>query len=213
VARPFSGTPRALPGSPRSFSGTRSLIRRFDACAETGFDRLRGTPAADHLFYSASELGDFSLAWIILGCLRGLRSHKSDERAALRLGGGLVAESFMVNAVIKSMFRRTRPPWDVHRPRGLRRPLTSSFPSGHATSSFTAAVLLSEDDPLWPLYWGVAAVIAGSRVYVRIHHASDVAAGVAVGVVTGLAIRHLIPLTPPGPQITATEAEATTRAS
>lgn len=183
----------------RRFCGIRSLIRRFDACAETGFDRLRG-PAADHVFYAASELGDFSLAWVILGCLRGLRSGESDERAALRLGGALVAESFMVNAVIKSMFRRTRPPWDVDRPRGLRRPLTSSFPSGHATSSFTAAVLLSEDDPLWPLYWGVAALIAGSRIYVKIHHASDVAAGMAVGVAMGLTIRSLVPLPQPRPR-------------
>ncbi len=177
----------------RPFPSTRDRIRRFDACAESGFDHLRGIPPADRLFYAASELGDFSLAWVILGCLRGLRSHHG-ERAAVRLGGALVAESIMVNAVIKSVFRRSRPPWDVHRPLGLRRPLTSSFPSGHATSSFTAAVLLSEDDPLWPLYWGVAAVIAGSRVYVKIHHASDVAAGVAVGVAMGLAIRRLVPL-------------------
>jgi len=185
----------------RRFSGTRSIIRSFDACAETGFDRLRGKPAIDRLFYGASELGDFSLAWVILGCLRGLRPGERNERAALRVGGALVADSFMVNAVIKSVFRRTRPPWDVQRPRGLRRPLTSSFPSGHATSSFTAAVLLSEDDPLWPLYWGVAALIAGSRVYVKIHHASDVAAGVAVGVAMGLAIRRLVPLTQPTPEL------------
>ncbi|HEX3394474.1 MAG TPA: phosphatase PAP2 family protein [Acidimicrobiales bacterium] len=199
----------------RRFRGTRSLIRRFDTCAEAGFDRLRGRPAADHVFYAASELGDFSLAWVILGCIRGLRPGERHERAALRLGGALVAESFMVNAVIKSMFRRTRPPWDVHRPRGLRRPLTSSFPSGHATSSFTAAVLLSEDDPLWPLYWGVAALIAGSRVYVKIHHASDVAAGVAVGVAMGLTIRSLVPLpqTPTEAPAVGATTEAATRTS
>jgi len=191
------------------FSGTRNRVRRFDSWAEAAFDRLRGKRPADRLFYGASELGDFSLAWVILGCLRGLRSERG-ERAALRLGGALIAESFMVNAVIKSMFRRSRPPWDVHRPRGLRRPLTSSFPSGHATSSFTAAVLLSEDDPLWPLYWGVAAVIASSRVYVKIHHASDVAAGAAVGVVMGLAIRHLVPLSGRGE---AAGREGPTRAS
>jgi len=193
----------------RSFSGTRDRIRRFDACAEAGFDRLRGTRPADRLFYGASELGDFSLAWVFLGCLRGLRSERH-ERAALRLGGALLAESFMVNVVIKSMFRRSRPPWDVQRPRGLRRPLTSSFPSGHATSSFTAAVLLSEGDPLWPLYWGVATVIAGSRVYVKIHHASDVAAGVVVGVAIGLVIRRLVPLTG---RLNGTDGGAATRPS
>ncbi len=153
-------------------------------------------PAADRTFYAASELGDFSLAWMILGCLRALRSER-DTEAAVRLGVGLAVESFLVNAVIKSVFRRTRPPWDVHRPHGLRRPLTSSFPSGHATSSFTAAVLLSENDPLWPVYWAVAGVISGSRVYVKIHHSSDVVAGVAVGLGIGLAVRRLMPLRRP----------------
>lgn len=172
-------------------------MRRFDAGAEGALDHVRGTRAVDHVFYAASDLGDFSLAWIILGCLRGLRSGDHHERAALRVGGALAVESFLVNLVIKSMFRRTRPPWDVERPRELRRPLTSSFPSGHATSSFTAAVLLSEGDPLWPLYWGVAVVIAGSRVYVRIHHASDVAAGTILGLAMGLTIRHLVPLAGP----------------
>ncbi|MBA2752004.1 MAG: phosphatase PAP2 family protein, partial [Actinobacteria bacterium] len=102
----------------------------------------------------------------------------------------------LVNAVIKSMFRRTRPPWDVHRPHGLRRPLTSSFPSGHATSSFTAAVLLSEDDALWPLYWAVAATVSSSRVYVKIHHGSDVVVGVGVGLCIGLGLKRLMPLGP-----------------
>ncbi|MGI9023427.1 MAG: phosphatase PAP2 family protein [Acidimicrobiales bacterium] len=179
----------------RSFPGTRTRIRRFDGRVETAFDRVRGVAAVDRTFYAASELGDFSLVWVILGCLRGLRSER-DFRAAARLGVGLAAESFVVNAVIKSMFRRTRPPWDVHRPHGLRRPLTSSFPSGHATSSVAAAVLLSEDDPLWPLYWAVAATVASSRVYVKIHHASDVVAGLGVGLAIGLTVRRLMPLSP-----------------
>ena len=179
----------------RSFRGTRRRISRFDAGVEAAFDRIRGVRAADRAFYAASELGDFSLVWIILGCLRGLRSER-DQQAAIRLGMGLAAESFLVNAVIKSMFRRTRPPWDVHRPHGLRRPLTSSFPSGHATSSFTAAVLLSEDDALWPLYWAVAATVASSRVYVKIHHGSDVVAGVSVGLCIGLGLKRLMPLGP-----------------
>ena len=178
----------------RPFRDVRKRIRSFDTRVDSAFDRVRGVKAADRTFYAASELGDFSLVWIILGLLRALRSSDRDLHAAARLGVGLAAESFLVNAVIKSMFRRSRPAWDIARPHGLRRPLTSSFPSGHATSSFTAAVLLSEDDPLWPLYWGVAAVVASSRVYVKIHHGSDVVAGVGVGLGLGLAIRRLVPL-------------------
>lgn len=180
---------------PRPLASARFRIRRFDARADTTLDVFRGHPVADRVFYAASELGDFSLIWLILGAMRGLRSER-DWQAALRLAAGLAAESFTVNALIKSVFRRTRPPWETIRPIQIRRPRTSSFPSGHATSAMVGAILLSEDDPLWPLYWAVAAVVASSRVYVKIHHTSDVLAGVAVGVGLGLAGRKLWPLPP-----------------
>jgi membrane-associated phospholipid phosphatase len=51
--------------------------------------------------------------------------------------------------------------------------------------------MLSERDPLAPLYFGVGAVVAVSRVYVRHHHASDVVAGALVGVVLARAARRL----------------------
>ncbi|MFN2607535.1 MAG: phosphatase PAP2 family protein [Acidimicrobiales bacterium] len=176
-------------------AGLRASVRSFDRRVDAGLDHVRGRPVVDRIFYGASELGDFSLVWVLLGGLRGLRSERG-WKAAIRLGVGLTAESFLVNGVVKSVFRRSRPPWEVDRPLRLRRPLTSSFPSGHATSSFMAALLLSEGDPAWPVYWVVAAVVAGSRVYVRIHHASDVVAGSVLGVGMGLAMRRLMPLPP-----------------
>ncbi len=167
-------------------------MARFDLKAERAFDRFRGKPVPDRVFYAASELGDFGLIWVILGTLKGLR--KGDDLAnALRIMALMGAESVLVNGIIKSFFRRTRPPWEVDRPLRVRRPLTSSFPSGHATSATSAAMVLSEDDELWPLYVAVAAVVATSRIYVRIHHASDVAAGVALGAVLGVLGRRVLP--------------------
>jgi len=174
----------------------RSRIAHFDNQVDSAFDDLRGNPVTDSLFYGASELGDFSLVWFILGALRGLRSER-DWRAAVRVGVGLAVESALVNGVIKSFFRRRRPATEgfVHA-LPLRRPRTSSFPSGHATSAFSAAALLSEDDALWPLYYAIAAVVATSRVYVKMHHASDVIAGAALGAVMGRAARLAFPLAP-----------------
>ena len=168
-------------------------ISRFDAAVDTAMDRLRGHPVADRVFYAASELGDFSLLWLILAAARGLRSQR-DERVAVRVGINSVAESVLVNGVIKSFFRRSRPSWDVVRPHKLRQPLTSSFPSGHASAAVSNAILLAEDDPLAPLYYALAVVVASSRVYVKIHHASDVLAGVGVGVALGLVARRVMPL-------------------
>ena len=173
----------------------RDAVADFDRQAEAALDHLRGHPVADRVFYGASGVFDHSVGWLILGALRGLRS-EHDWRAAIRVGAGVFIESAVVNIGIKSLFRRRRPAWDVHRPFPLRRPRTSSFPSGHATAAFTAAALLSDDDPLAPLYYAIAVVVATSRVYVRIHHASDVLGGVAIGVVLGQVGRRLAPLPP-----------------
>ena len=170
----------------------RRGVATFDQAVDRAFDRLRGRPSADRVFYAASELGDFGLIWVILGTLKGLR--KGDDLAtALKMTAAMGAESILVNGVVKSFFRRTRPPWEVDRPLKVRRPLTSSFPSGHATSAVSAAMMLSEDDELWPFYVALAAVVATSRIYVKIHHASDVAGGLAVGFALGMLGRRLMP--------------------
>jgi undecaprenyl-diphosphatase len=75
----------------------------------------------------------------------------------------------------------------------MHRPVTSSFPSGHAVSAFTAATVLARGRNA-PFLFALAGTVALSRVYVRMHHTSDVVAGAALGVVIGLAARRLLPL-------------------
>ncbi|MDQ1401939.1 MAG: hypothetical protein QOG03_255 [Actinomycetota bacterium] len=169
-------------------------VDAFDARVDAWFDQhLRGNPVADRVFYSASALGDHSLVWLILGAARGLRSERHLP-AAVRVSVGLAVESVVVNLGIKSVFRRARPVSGTVGPLHLRRPRTSSFPSGHATSAFTAAGLLAEDDVLWPAYYVLALVVAWSRVHVKVHHASDVVVGIGIGVVLGRIGRKLSPL-------------------
>lgn len=169
-------------------------IRSFDDAVDRRLDRVRGNPIVDRTMYAASELGDFSLIWHLIGAGQGLLPGR-DPASALRLSTILGAESLLVNGGVKSLFQRTRPVWvdDRPRPHHLRTPLSSSFPSGHASSAFTAAGVLSPGDPLWPLYYGIAAVVASSRVYVKIHHASDVVAGAALGVGLAAVARRLWP--------------------
>lgn len=170
-----------------------AAVEAFDRRVDVEFDRIRGNPVADRLFYGASAMGDHGLIWLILGALRGLRS-EHDWHAAVRVGAGVGVESAVVNLGIKSLFRRKRPVWEIERPLQLRQPRTSSFPSGHATSAFTAAALLSDQDRLKPLYYTIALIVAWSRVFVRIHHASDVVAGIIVGIGLGRLGRRLFPI-------------------
>jgi undecaprenyl-diphosphatase len=169
-------------------------IHRFDRAAEDLADRVRKISGADRVFYTASALGDFGLMWVIFALFRALRGGKENERAALRGVAATGIESFLVNVMLKSLFRRQRPLEQVDHPLPLRQPLTSSFPSGHATAAFCGAVILSDGDNLAPLYFGAAAVIAASRVYVKIHHASDVIGGVVVGIALGEIGKRIFPL-------------------
>ena len=129
-------------------------IARFDTAIDTRVDRLRGHPHLDRLMYTASELGDFSLIWHLTSTTRALGPDRRVAHA-VRVAAVLGAESLLVNGPVKSLFRRHRPAWEQDRPRRLRRPRTSSFPSGHASAAMTAAGLLGQNDPLWPLYYAL----------------------------------------------------------
>jgi len=161
-------------------------VAAFDRWADARLEGLRGNPAADMLFTNISHLGDFSVIWHIIGLARGL---SSEERAnqAIALTAVLGAESLLVNQGIKRLFRRVRPTESGDERYAMRRPSSSSFPSGHASSAFVAATVLTS----WggrrsaPLWFGLASVVGLSRAYVRIHHASDVVGGAAVGLVLG----------------------------
>lgn len=178
--------------------GVSRVIAVFDAAVDSRVDRMRGNPALDRVMYAASELGDFSLIWHLMSTSRALAPDRRVTHA-VRVAAFLGAESALVNGPIKGLFRRHRPVWEHERPRKLRVPRTSSFPSGHASSAALAAGLLSERDGLGPVYVGIGAVVAFSRIYVRVHHASDVVAGALVGAALAKAAKRVWPLpAPPG---------------
>jgi undecaprenyl-diphosphatase len=161
------------------------LVDRFDAEADRLLEQLRGHPAADRLFTAASHLGDFSLIWHLLGIARGIARGRPDQ--VVVLAALLGVESLVVNQGVKRLFRRERPTTDGDERLRVRRPSTSAFPSGHASSAAFAATILTRWDGcrLGALWFSVAAVVGVSRAYVRIHHASDVIGGAVVGWLLG----------------------------
>jgi undecaprenyl-diphosphatase len=167
------------------------LVDRFDAEADRLLEVLRGHPVTDRVFSAASHLGDFSLVWHLAGVGRGLATGRLDQTVAL--AALLGAESLIVNQGVKRLFRRQRPTETGDERLRVRRPRTSSFPSGHASSAaFAATILLGWDGRRVGALWVViAAVVGTSRAYVRIHHASDVVGGAVLGVGLGLVGRRL----------------------
>jgi undecaprenyl-diphosphatase len=184
-----------MPGSGRSDVLVRAsrANAHIDTAVEQWVDRRRGHPALDKVMYAASELGDFSLIWHLIGTARALAPDRRPVHA-VRLSTIIGIESVLVNGVIKNFFGRHRPRWEQDRPHNLRRPRTSSFPSGHASSAATMFGVLAQRDPLWPLYLVIGATVASSRVYVKVHHPSDVVAGALLGTALAAIARRLWPM-------------------
>lgn len=193
---PVPGDERPIPARVGVVPGAGAFgpgIARFDKWADDHLERLRGNSVADRVFPIATTLGEFSVIWHLTNGVRGITGIGRPKQIPT-LAVLLSLESLVVNQGLKRIFRRTRPTTEGDPRFEIRRPLTSSFPSGHASSAaFTATVLTGWDG--WrraPLWWGLAGTVATSRAYVRIHHASDVVAGLVTGTVLGLGARRLL---------------------
>jgi membrane-associated phospholipid phosphatase len=161
-------------------------VESFDAWADAQLERWRGNRVADTVFTTASELGDFSLLWHLVGAVRGLTSEAHADQAFI-FSALIGAESLIVNQGIKRLFRRIRPT-EAGDPRyPVRKPSTSSFPSGHASAAFFAATVLTAWSGVAtaPAWFALAGVVGTSRAFVRIHHPSDVVGGALVGLALG----------------------------
>jgi len=173
-------------------------VRAIDRAVDAAVSRARH-PVVDAAFYPLSSAADHSLLWLALAGLREATG-RARPGTAVRLAMVLGAESAVTNLAVKTVFGRLRPvlepaggpgsggalPW------GLRRPVTSAFPSGHASAGFTTAVFLSRCDP-GPPWYVLAGLVGFSRIYVRLHHTSDVVAGAVLGLAFGAAARRFAP--------------------
>ena len=201
----------------------RGLIARLDAGIERRLERRRHR-RLDHVAYALSSAADHSLLWFFAGTLVAWHRNDPGfalRFAATMLGESALTNLGVkslfrrrrppgapVVAAITGPTGDGGPPSPPGQPGGvapvpvaggrlpygMRRPITSSFPSGHAAAAFAAAALLGAGGrrPAVVGWHLLAAAVAASRVYVRLHHPSDVLAGAALGAAYGrLARRYL----------------------
>ncbi|MDD7389694.1 MAG: phosphatase PAP2 family protein [Lachnospiraceae bacterium] len=136
-----------------------------------------------------TSLGNAGLIWIgasvVLLCI--LRTRKAGALSIL----SLLISYLINNLILKNAVARPRPWVDVE---GLSiligKPHDFSFPSGHSSSSFAAAVVMYK---MLPARFGIpavilAAAIALSRLYVGVHYPTDVLFGTLSGIVTAVCV-------------------------
>jgi undecaprenyl-diphosphatase len=137
-------------------------------------------------FALITHLGD---AWLLaIWCVLGAFILLFQRRRAIAIGFVLaIVGNGILNNTLKHVFERVRPVHD----RSIATADGWSFPSGHASGSLVtygmiAYVLVSVLPPRWRLPAVIVAAViafttASSRVFLRVHFASDVLAGFASG--------------------------------
>jgi len=156
-------------------------------------------PLARLLFTKATWLGDWRVeaAALLLAVAGGGLLGRSRFFAAGLCGVGGLFTAGLLTQLLKYTSCRVRP---LFPEAGTFQLLPcyqegmDSFPSGHASQAFAIAVVVAAAYPrlALPLY-GLAAAIGLSRVVLGAHYASDVLAGIAVGLLAGALCRRHLP--------------------
>lgn len=127
-------------------------------------------------------LGNGGMIWLAISFILLLipKTRKVGIMSMLALG----LSGLFVNCVIKNLVARPRPFTKIE---GLtyliKRPRDYSFPSGHTSASFAAAVVFIRK---MPKRYGIpfmvlAVLIALSRLYLGVHYPTDVLGGAIIG--------------------------------
>ena len=181
-------------GQPEGVDRLGRWFGPFDETADRLVSRWRGRPVVDTAAVVISNLSDYGVVWVLLALWKARRpSSRRRAIAALAISG---VASYGVNAGVKALVRRERPEGihELGREQAVpvRRPSSSSFPSGHTLAAFATAAMLPEGGAQGALSLGFAAAVAGARIHLRAHHASDVVGGAVIGGVLGALGRPLV---------------------
>ncbi len=147
------------------------------------------TPRRDAVLRVATDLG--SLYGV--GVVAGVVAVAGRPRLARRVAA-TGATAWGLAQAAKPLLPRERPYQSDGAERLVVEPAGTSWPSGHAAVAAAMASTLGEGrGPLTRSLLGAAAVMVGaSRVYVGVHHASDIIAGLGIGGLSSRLVRGAV---------------------
>lgn len=133
-----------------------------------------------------THLGSGGTVWFTM-CIPLIIS-KQFRNAGLNVLLSLFITWLIGEITIKRIVGRVRPSEDLPEDEQIiKRPKYYSFPSGHSASSFSVVAVTIMRCPFWiviPVFI-LASLIAFSRLYLRVHYLTDVAAGIILGLCCG----------------------------
>lgn len=153
------------------------------------------TPLLDEIMKIFTALWDFWVIWIVIICLCfAIREHRLKT---LFLIEWMCINILLWEGLLKHLFHRARPFESIDTIQLLiPSPLTTSFPSGHTSTSIAFAILFSwlfwkQNRFFVGIVWILALGISFSRFYLQVHYPSDILVGVVLGGVSAWAVMVL----------------------
>ena len=161
-------------------------------------------PITNPIFYVITTLGNAGWFWIVLAVLMLTVLPKKYKKAGLTMAIALILSLIFCNGIMKHLWARPRAFWVVGQNFVVGNEFENlygifnsihdySFPSGHSSASFAAAVSIF----MWRKKEGSAALvlaslIAFSRLYFTVHYPTDVLVGTITGALYGVAAYFIV---------------------
>ena len=161
-------------------------------------------PITNPIFYVITTLGNAGWFWIVLAVLMLTVLPKKYKKAGLTMAIALILSLIFCNGIMKHLWARPRAFWVVGQNFVVGNEFENlygifnsihdySFPSGHSSASFAAAVSIF----MWRKKEGsaalvLAALIAFSRLYFTVHYPTDVLVGTITGALYGVAAFFIV---------------------
>ncbi|MBU3182183.1 phosphatase PAP2 family protein [Clostridium psychrophilum] len=160
-----------------------ALIQKFDSSILLYIkDNMHGL-IMDKIMVISTYLGNGGIVWIIIIAI--LLISKKYRRIGLMALAALILSTILGDIVLKNVVKRIRPSSTIPAINLLiSNPLSYSFPSGHTTSSFAVAGVLTRYFKSYALeFFSLASLIAFSRLYLYVHYPTDVLGGIVLGLI------------------------------
>ncbi|MCM1133311.1 MAG: phosphatase PAP2 family protein [Ruminococcus flavefaciens] len=140
----------------------------------------------DNIMPVITAFGNLGIFWVAVALI--ISAKAKYRKCSITMMIGMILGVVIGNFAVKNIIRRDRPCWINEIGNMLiDNPQDFSFPSGHTMSSFIAATILCYyDKKLGIPSFGIAILIAFSRLYLYVHFPTDIIGGALLGV--GIAV-------------------------